>query len=74
MGASNEDGTRTGIAILLFLTGRAFADTFRVHYSVRGKRPLDVTVRAESSSQARRTVMEMFPGATVTGVHRVKLR
>ena len=29
-----------------------------------------LTVQAESSAEARRTVMEMFPGAVVTGVHR----
>jgi hypothetical protein len=32
----------------------------------------DITVHAESSAEARRTVMDMFPGAVVTGVHRVK--
>ena len=32
----------------------------------------DITVQAESSAEARRTVMEMFPGAVVTGVNRVK--
>jgi hypothetical protein len=31
----------------------------------------NVTVQTESSSEARRTVMEMFPGAVVTGVHRI---
>jgi hypothetical protein len=28
--------------------------------------------QAESSAEARRTVMDMFPGAVVTGVHRIK--
>ena len=32
----------------------------------------DVTVQAESSSEARRTVVEKFPGAVVTGIHRAK--
>ena len=31
----------------------------------------DLTVQGESSAEARRTVMDMFPGAVVTGVHRV---
>ena len=47
----------------------AFADTFRVHYSIHGV-GRDVTVSAESSAEARRTVMEMFPAAVVTGVSR----
>jgi hypothetical protein len=54
----------------LLLSSSAWADTFRVHYSIRGS-GRDVTVQAESSSEARRTVMDMFPGAVVTGVHRV---
>jgi hypothetical protein len=62
---------KLAIAILLLLTSTAFADTFRVHYSIRGS-GRDITVQAESSSEARRTVMEMFPVAVVTGVHRVK--
>jgi hypothetical protein len=49
----------------------AFADSYRVHYSIRGS-GRDVTVQAESSAEARRTVMEMIPGAVVTGVHRIK--
>ena len=60
-------------AIVLFVCGSAWADTFRAHYSIRGN-GRDITVQAESSAEARRTVMEMFPGALVTGVHRVKLR
>ena len=55
----------------LLLASTAFADTYRVHYSIRGS-GLNITVQAESSSEARRTVMDMFPGAVVTGVHRVK--
>ena len=57
------------LASLLLLASTAFTDTFRVHYSVRGS-GRDVTVQAESSSEARRTVMDMFPGAVVRGVHR----
>jgi hypothetical protein len=56
---------------LLLLASSAFADTFRVHYSIRGS-GRDITIQAESSSEARRVVMDMFPGAVVTGVHRVK--
>ncbi len=58
------------VAALLLLAETSWADTFRVHYSIRGS-GRDVTVQAESSSEARRTVMEMFPGAIVTGVKRV---
>jgi hypothetical protein len=58
-------------ALLLLLAGSPFADTFRVHYSIRGS-GRDVTVQAESSDEARRVVMDMIPGAGVTGVHRVK--
>ena len=45
----------------------------RVEWEQQG-RPGDFALLAESSSEARRTVMEMFPGALVTGVQRVKLR
>lgn len=58
------------LAALLFLGGSAFADSYRVHYSIRGS-GRDITVQAESSSEARRTVMDMIPGAVVTGVHRI---
>jgi hypothetical protein len=56
---------------LLLLASSAFADTFRVHYSVHGS-GRDITVQAESSQEARRTVMEMFPNAVMTGVHRIR--
>ena len=49
----------------------AFADTYRVHYSIRGS-GRDITVQAESSAEARRTVMQIIPGAVVTGAHRIK--
>jgi hypothetical protein len=61
----------TTLITLLLLASSAFAGIFRVHYSIRGS-GRDITVQAESSSEARRTVMDMFPGAVVTGVHRVK--
>jgi hypothetical protein len=56
---------------LLLLSGSVFAGTFRVHYSIRGS-GRDITVQAESSAEARRTVMDIFPGAVVTGVHRIR--
>jgi hypothetical protein len=59
------------LAALLLIGGSAFADSFRVHYSIRGS-GRDITVQAESSAEARRVVMEMFPGAVVTGVRRVR--
>jgi hypothetical protein len=61
----------TLLLTVLTLAISAFADTYRVHYSVRGS-GRDVTVQAESSAEARRVVMEMFPGAVVTGVRRIK--
>jgi len=51
--------TLTLVALLL-IGGSAFAGSFRVHYNVRGS-GRDVTVQAESSSEARKTVMDM-PG------------
>jgi hypothetical protein len=55
----------TTLLALLLLASTAFAGTFRVHYSIRGS-GRDITVQAESSAEARRTVIEMFPGAVVT--------
>jgi hypothetical protein len=59
------------LLILVLTCGSVFGGTFRVHYSIRGS-GRDVTVQAESSAEARRTVMEIFPGAVVTGVHRIR--
>ena len=59
-----------GLAVML-LASTALADSFRVHYSIRGT-GRDITVQAESSAEARRTVMDMFAGAVVTNVQRVK--
>ena len=59
------------LAALLLIGGSLMADSYRVHYSIRGS-GRDVTVQAESSAEARRTVMEMFPGAVVTGVNGVR--
>ena len=41
-----------------------------MHYNVRGS-GRDITVQAESSAEECRTVMDMFPNAVVTDVHRV---
>jgi hypothetical protein len=49
----------------------AVAGSYRLHYSIRGS-GRDITVAAESSAEARRTVMQMIPGSVVTGVHRIK--
>jgi hypothetical protein len=57
--------------LLLVLATSAFADTYRVHYSIKGSGH-DITVQAESSAEARRVVMEMFPGAMVTGIHKIR--
>jgi hypothetical protein len=59
------------LTIALLVVSNAWAGSFRVHYSVDGS-GRNVTVQAESSAEARRTVMDMFPGAVVTGVHKVK--
>jgi hypothetical protein len=59
------------LVLLLLLAESAFADTFRVHYSIRGT-GRDITVQAESSAEARRVVMDMFADAVVTGAHLVK--
>jgi hypothetical protein len=54
-------------AIVLF---QGIADTFRVHDLISGS-GRDITIQA-SSSEARKTVIEMIPGSVVTGVHRVR--
>ena len=61
----------TLLAALLLLCGSTFADSYRVHYSIRDS-GRDITIQAESSAEARRRVTDMFPGAVVTGVSRVK--
>ena len=67
----NHEKINGNIRGLLLLGGSAFAGSYRAHYSIKGS-GRDVTVQAESSAEARRTVMEMFPGAVVTGVHRAE--
>jgi hypothetical protein len=57
------------IIALLIIASSSFAGSYRVHYNVRGS-GRDITVQAESSAEARRTVMDLIPGVVVTGVHR----
>ena len=59
------------ISIALLLAGSAFADPYRVSYTLRGNGK-KITVLAESSSEARRVVTDMFPGCYVTGSHKIK--
>jgi hypothetical protein len=59
------------LAALVLFSSSALAGTFRVHYSIRGS-GRDVTVQAQSSAEASRTVMDMFPGAVVTAVHKIR--
>ena len=59
------------ISIALLLAGSALADTYRVSYTLRGSGKR-ITIQAESSSEARRVVMDMFPGCYVTGASKVK--
>jgi hypothetical protein len=58
------------ILTLIAMAGTAAAGTFRVSYTLAGagKR---ITVVAESTAEARRTVQDLFPGAVATGAHRV---
>ena len=59
------------IFIFLTMLSSAFADSFRVHYTMHGSGRW-ITIQAESSAEARRTVVDMFPGAVVTGVKRIR--
>jgi hypothetical protein len=47
------------ITALLLLESSVWAGTYRVHYSIRGS-GRDITVQAESSAEARRTVMDTW--------------
>jgi hypothetical protein len=67
-GAALNMKIRHILVALLMTAGAAWAGTFRVHYSIRGS-GRDITVQAESSAEARRTVMDIIPGAVVTGAH-----
>ena len=63
---------RPTLVAVLLLGGSAFADSYRVHYSIRGS-GRDITVQAASAPEARRTVMEMFgEHCVVTGARRIK--
>jgi hypothetical protein len=57
---------------LAILTGSALAGTFRVTYTTPRGQIHRVIVQAESTADARRTVQYLFPGAVVTGAHRVR--
>jgi hypothetical protein len=63
--------TLTTILAIAALTCNVLAGSFRVHYSIKGS-GRDITVLAESSSEARRTVMDIIPGAVVTNVRKIK--
>jgi hypothetical protein len=56
---------------LAMLAGSALAGTFRVTYTAHGLIQR-ITVQAESTADARRTVQYLFPRAYVTGAHRVR--
>jgi hypothetical protein len=52
------------LVTLLLIAGTSLADSYRVHYSIRGS-GREITLQAESSAEARRTVIEM------KGQHRI---
>jgi hypothetical protein len=56
---------------LAILAGSAFAGSYRVTYTAGGLIQR-ITVQAESTQEARRTVQNLFPGAVVTGAHKTK--
>ena len=56
---------------LLLIGGNVLAGSFRAHHSIRGS-GRDMTIQAESSAEARRTVIDMFPDAAATGVNQVE--
>jgi hypothetical protein len=60
------------LILLLSCASLLASDTagFRVHYNIKGS-GRDVTILAESPAEARRTVMQMLPGAIVTGLSHV---
>lgn len=60
------------LVALLLLAGSAWAGSYRVTYTTPRGQSQRITVQAESTQEARRTVQDMFPGAVVTGAHRVK--
>ena len=63
--------TATFLAFAM-LAASAFAGTFRVTYTTPRGQSHRITVQAESTADARRTVQYLFPRAYVTGAHRVR--
>ena len=64
--------TFLAFTVALLLAGSsAFADLYRVSYTLRGSGK-KITIEAESSSEARRVVQDLFPGSYVTGVSKVR--
>jgi hypothetical protein len=59
------------LAAILLLTGSTLADSYRVSYTCHGS-GRRITSQAESSAEARRTIMDMFPDCYVTGAHKIK--
>jgi hypothetical protein len=55
---------------LAMLAGSAFAGSYRVSYSLNGAGK-QITVEAQSTQDARNTVQDLFPGAVVTGAHKI---
>ena len=56
---------------LAAMASAAFAGTLRLTYTDHGLIQR-ITVQAESTHEARRTVQQIFPNAIVTGAHRIK--
>ena len=59
----------TLIAAVLLLAGTALADSYRVSYTLRGLNKR-ITVSAESSAEARRTVQDISPARRFTELTR----
>jgi hypothetical protein len=57
------------IAAIAVITGSAFAGAYRVSYTYRGLGK-QITVLAESTAEARRTLQDLFPGCYVTGAYK----
>ena len=62
---------KRAILMMFLLATSALGGQYKVHYNVRGS-GRDIVVSADSSSQARYTVQDMFPSAIVTGVSKKK--
>jgi hypothetical protein len=63
--------TTTIIMLIAFWPAAAPADTFRIHYTLRGS-GRDITIQADSTQEARQFIRDAVPGAMVTSVHRIK--